>query len=164
MVNTSMGLSNVDAGALQPARPQLRPEAGDARPQGNEVARQDIQVSISAEARAAEQAARLAAPDQTSAAQAVAGTQSAAPVQAPTTGDAASATPSASAVPATQAEAARAERTTGREAVAQPPANAQLAREPDASSVEGNQAVQLYLDNATHPDNQPAPSVIRETA
>lgn len=164
MVNTSMGLSNVDAGALQSARPQLRPEAGEGRPQGNEAPRQDIQVSISAEARAAEQAARLAAPDQASAAQAVAGTQSAAPVQAPTAGDTASAAASASAVPAAQAETARAERTTGNAVPPQPPANPQRPREPDASSVEGNQAVQLYLDNATRPDNQPAPSVIRETA
>ena len=161
MVNTSMGLSNIDAGALQAARPQLRPEADDARQQGNAAPRQDVQVSISAEARAAEQAARLAAPDQASAAPAVGGTLSAAPVQPPTAGDAASAAASASAAPTAQAETARAERTTGSAVPAQPPANPQRPREPDASSVEGNQAVQLYLDNATRPDNQPAPSMIR---
>ncbi|HRQ47088.1 MAG TPA: hypothetical protein PK725_09060 [Rhodocyclaceae bacterium] len=164
MVDSLTGLSNVDASALQSARAPLRPEIEDGRQQGNAVARQDVQVSISAEARAAEQAARLAAPDQVSAAQAVAGTQSSAPVQASTAADTVSATASATATPAAQAEAARADRTTSAAEPAQAAANLQRPRDPDASSAEGNQAVQLYLANATRPDNQPTASVIRESA
>jgi uncharacterized membrane protein len=159
MIDTSLNVPNIGNEPGQPLRQQQRND--DAGPA---AARQDVQVSISAEARAAEQAARLAAPGQVAPAQAVAGTQSSAPVQASTAADTVSATASATATPAAQAEAARADRATSAAEPAQTAANLQRPRDPDTSSTEGNQAVELYLANATRPDNQPTSSVIRESA
>jgi len=153
-MDTSMGIPDLNPVTLPATRSQ-RPEAAFAAI-AQPAAASGTQVSISAEARAAEAAARLAAPDQAGEAPALpqGGAQSTNPVQATAPGELPAAVTSASSAPVETAQAAIAERS----------AAGPVPREPDAASADRNVAVQLYLENAVRPDNQPSPSAFRESA
>lgn len=158
---TANELTSADTARVQ--APQLQPR-GDTASQRNAPppAAEDVRVSISAEARAAQETARTAAPvqapnDPTPANE----TASANPVQAASRTDNLRTTDSATASPTTTAQGALAER-----ASTTPAANVRDAeQEPDAASAAGRSATQLYLENAARPDNQaPAPSGLRTSA
>lgn len=158
---TANELTSVDTTRVQ--APQLQPR-GEVAGQRNapSPAAEDVRVSISAEARAAQESARTTAPvqgpnDTTSPAEA----GSANPVQAASRNEGLRTTDSATASPAANAQSALAER-----ANAAPTAAARdTGQEPDAASAAGRSATQLYLENANRPDNQPSsPSGLRTSA
>lgn len=154
---TANELTSVDTARVQ--APQLQPR-GDTATQRNAPppAAEDVRVSISAEARAAQESARIAAPVQGSdATTAPDETTSANPVRAASSTDRPRTAESATATPTATAQGALAERasTAARDAE----------QEPDAASAAGRSATQLYLENAARPDNQgPAPSGLRTSA
>ncbi|MBI1907610.1 MAG: hypothetical protein HYS20_15440 [Rhodocyclales bacterium] len=158
---TANELTGVDSARIQ--APRLQPRGETATQRNSPLpAGEDVRVSISAEARAAQEAARTAAPVQGPDATTTADeTTSANPVQAASSTDRLRTGESATATPATTAQDALAER-----ANAAPAADVRDAgQEPDAASAAGRSATQLYLENATRPDNQaPAPSGLRTSA
>lgn len=158
---TANELTSVDTARVQ--APQLQPR-GDTATQRNAPppAAEDVRVSISAEARAAQESARIAAPVQGSdATTAPDETTSANPVRAASSTDRPRTAESATATPPATAQGALAERASTAPATAARDAE----QEPDAASAAGRNATQLYLENAARPDNQgPAPSGLRTSA
>lgn len=156
---TANELTSVDTARLQ--APQLQPRA-DTAGQRNPPppATEGVRVSISAEARAAQETARTAAPVQAPDDPTPADvTASANPVQAASRSDSLRTTDSATAAPAAAAQDALAERASAAGATSA------AEQEPDAASAAGRSATQLYLENAARPDNQtPAPSSLRTSA
>ncbi len=157
MIDASLRIANTDNDIVQPLRAQPRAETAPPAAPG-----QDVRVTLSAEARAAEQNARIAGPDQGAATQGAADPASASPVQPSAAATRSDAAAGAVSIPATQGESGMAAGLApARDDLA---ANLQAPREPDAPTSEGNQAVQLYLENAVRPDNRPAPSALRDSA
>lgn len=150
-MDTSMRLTAVtDSNAVQAARLQ-RPAADDAAaPEAVSQTPPAVQVTISAEARAAASTVS----ETVNPVPPAGGAERPAPIAAST---------SAPAGDAVQAQAAR---DAGAEAAAQgvATARAQAAEQPDTASSSGNPAVQLYLDNAARPSSQPMPTVLRTSA
>ncbi|MBC9071150.1 hypothetical protein IAI53_04175 [Thauera sp. CAU 1555] len=161
-MDTSITLANASTAPLQTTRPlPPRGEEREATPGAPAAAPESTQVNISAEARAAEQAARSAGVPP--AAAPVAQAASADPVQASSATQRAEATPSATARPAAAAESANAARAVG--APAESPAGGSApAGQPDAPTTAASPAAQLYLDNAGRPETQPTPSAVRTSA
>lgn len=158
-MDTSMRMPGMSPAMLPGTGSAQSDSGGLATPASQSAPAPGVQVTISPEARAAEEAARVTAAAQTSEAPAApqGGAQSANPVQAAVTEQRTEATVSATSVPAANAEADIAQRANAAPQALQSEA-------PDASSGESSQALQLYLENAVRPDNQPARSAIRETA
>jgi hypothetical protein len=163
---TANELSSVDISRLQ--TPQLQPR-GESAAQRNlpPPAGEDVRVSISAEARAAQESARTTAPVQgPEATTATEETTSANPVQAASNTDSLRTAESATATPAANAQEALADRANAVPANANAAAGVRDAEQaPDAASAVGRSATELYLENANRPDNQaPAPSGLRTSA
>lgn len=164
-MDTSLRLPAADVPALQPARPPLRPDDGVAA-QPDQAAPESgpsVQVSISEQGRAAEQAARLEA-TAVSGVPAEAGVAN--PVSAPA--DAAATAPAVSAVatPGPASDPARVRQAQVASAESRGVANveASTAERPDAATAASSPSVQLYLDNASRPSAQPGPSAVRISA
>lgn len=157
---TSMRMSGMDpimspsSGSMQNGSSRVATPAAQPAPVAS------AQVSISPEARAAEEAARVTSAAQTSEAPGLpqGGAQSANPVQAAATEQRTESVVSTTAVPADSAESEIAQR------ISAEPQALQSASTPNSSSSETNQALQLYLENAVRPENQQSRSPIRESA
>jgi len=171
----SSKLPGVDLAQLQSARPPQRAGQDGAGPASNGAvassAESDVRVSISAEARAADEIARAATPQQTVAVTAPVAPEESEPVSAPESVARTETPVSASAAqPGDTRRAADPESglTAGRSAetavaVAQQ-VSGRRAPEPDAPSAANSQAVQLYLENASRTNTQPAVAPIRASA
>lgn len=171
----SSKLPGVDLAQLQSARPPQRvgqDSAGLASNGGGaSSAESDVRVSISAEARAADEIGRAATLQQTVAVTAPAAPEEAEPVSAPESVARGEAPVSASATqpgdtlraaaPESGLTASRPAETAA--AVAQQ-GSGRRAPEPDAPSAANSQAVQLYLENASRTNSQPAVAPIRASA
>ncbi|MBR0568504.1 hypothetical protein J5J83_20465 [Azoarcus sp. L1K30] len=162
-MDSALRISAVDTSAVQSARQAALPgearTVSDPRAAGEQAS---AQVSISAEGRAAEQAA-IAAAQSPDAAVAAAQVEVVAP---PANAESSRSLESAVATPGPATGASRSERgeveaTEGR---AETTAEARSRSEPDAASSANRPAVELYLDNASRSNAQPAPSTVRVSA
>lgn len=157
-MDTSLRLAATDTAAAA-AQALRQPRAAGSTPPAAEAGtpvEAAVQVSISAEARAA------AALPPAEAAEAAGATP---PVSAPSAAERPAAAPAATATPgpaSDPAAAATPDAVAGARGVAT--ARAQAAEQPDAASASGNQALQLYLDNAERPASQASPTVLRTSA
>ncbi|MDD2872284.1 MAG: hypothetical protein PHG21_01520 [Azoarcus sp.] len=161
-MDTTMRLPAADTAALQSARQSSRPVAQDVvRDSGMEGSESSVQVSISDEGRAAEEAASLSA---TSAQVPASGAEVVTrPAEARASRDPESTV--ATAGPASdpvRVQSQAPDASAGSRGVST--ATAQAERNPDASSAANKPAVQLYLDNSSRPSSQAAPSTVRVSA
>lgn len=142
--------------SLQSQRPQQQTEARAAHPAAaSDAAGADVLVSISAAARAAAETTTPHDRAQTGAGQTL-------PPDADISTNPVSAVGAGTRLDAPVA--AEASQPVRAAAQVQPSGSDPAPREPDAATTDRNQAVQLYLENATRPDNQPPPSTIRASA
>ena len=161
-MDTSMRLPAADTTALQsPRLPQRQSGLETARESGTPEAAPGVQVSISEQGRAAEQAARLETPAvPTETAQAV-------PVTASAAAAATTQTVSSVATPGPAADPARAQQPAqnpSAEARGVSTAEVQSDQRPDSASAATSQSVQLYLENASIPSGQSGSSAVRTSA
>ncbi|BAL25739.1 hypothetical protein [Azoarcus sp. KH32C] len=140
---------------LQPQRPERPPQA-----RAQEAEQADLSVTISDQARAAQQL------DATVAASGAAAAETAPPVDAPPRSERADevhAGAGGNTPPLPPGLAVRAEHASAT-SPADPAAPRTPSRQPDEATAAGNQAVQLYLANAAQPENRPRTAPIRASA
>lgn len=162
-MDSSLRIPAVSTSAVQSARQtSLQGEARTVSDPRATDEQASAQVSISAEGRAAEQAA-MAAVQSPATAVAPPQTEVVAP---PANAGSSRSLESAVATPGPATGASRFERgeVEATEARAETTAEARSRSEPDAASSANRPAVELYLDNASRSNAQPAPSTVRVSA